>query len=399
MENHPIPQDITGFQFKLIGDMTIKQFAYLAAGIILGWITYILPIFIIIKIPILVTFVGLGVAAAFLPIEGRPFDVMIGNYFKALLSPTQYIYQKIGGHIWFPDTPIQNQKAAQSIAPSDNAESSRKLKEFLKSLPQKPKNKLDEKEMNFLNSLGFSPTAVSVPVVNSGNSAYEKIISHHDPIIPLQIHPEEKKEPDKNPEPKLNHDETQPGKEPEKAKLPEKVQESLPQYSIAQQELLSQKQNLENQVLELRNKMSAQNQNITTSDASAVKQESQTVRTIPRNMGKTAGLPFMSDVPNLIMGIIKGPRENPLSNILVEVKDTSGNPVRAFKTNALGQFSSATPLGNGTYTISFEDPKSENKFDIIEIKANGDVLMPLEVISLDQREELRRSLFNPAQKS
>ena len=110
MENHPIPQDITGFQFKLIGDMTIKQFAYLAAGVILGWVTYILPIIIFVKVPVLITFAGLGVAAAFLPIEGRPFDVMIGNYFKALFSPTQYIYQKIGGRMWLPDPPPPNQK-------------------------------------------------------------------------------------------------------------------------------------------------------------------------------------------------------------------------------------------------------------------------------------------------
>ena len=94
MENHPIPQDITGFQFKLIGDMTIKQFAFLVAGVILGWITFILPIFILIKLPFVLLFVGFGVAAAFVPIGGRPFDIMIANYFKALLNPTQYVYQK-----------------------------------------------------------------------------------------------------------------------------------------------------------------------------------------------------------------------------------------------------------------------------------------------------------------
>ncbi|EKD47460.1 MAG: hypothetical protein ACD_66C00049G0001, partial [uncultured bacterium] len=28
MEQHPVPQNVTGFQFKLIGDITLKQFAY-----------------------------------------------------------------------------------------------------------------------------------------------------------------------------------------------------------------------------------------------------------------------------------------------------------------------------------------------------------------------------------
>src|SRR5579872_4678549 len=92
MDNHPIPQDVTGFQFRLIGDMTIKQFAYLAAGIILAWICLSLPIFILLKLPFVVFFGGAGVILAFIPIGGRPADTMIFYFFKAVFSPTQYIY-------------------------------------------------------------------------------------------------------------------------------------------------------------------------------------------------------------------------------------------------------------------------------------------------------------------
>lgn len=372
MENHPIPQDITGFQFKLIGDMTIKQFAYLAVGIFLGWITYILPILIYVKIPILITFVGLGVAAAFLPIEGRPFDVMIGNYFKALFSPTQYIYQKIGGHMWFPDPPIQNQQVPQNITSDSNADSSQKLKEFLKTLPQKPKNKLDEKEMNFLNSLGFSPSDNITPSSAAGDSAFNKLfLSQHPVDLPLPTQPEEKKEPDKNTEVKLDQEDLKPKQELEIAKTTEKAQAGSPQSDTF-------------------------HQNVSAPIVSMPTEVNQPAGAGTGKMGKAAGLPFVSDVPNLIMGIIKGPRQNPLASIMVEVKDTNGNPVRAFKTNALGQFASATPLENGTYTMSFEDPKGENKFKVVEIKTEGNVLMPIEITSLDQREELRQSLFNNA---
>ena len=111
-------------------------------------------------------------------------------------------------------------------------------------------------------------------------------------------------------------------------------------------------------------------------------------------MGKSIGLPNAPEFPNIVSGIVKDPRGNSLSNILVEIKDNENNPVRAFKTNALGQFASATPLTNGTYTIEFEDPKTENKFDTIQFSANGEVILPIEVISVDRREELRRTLFN-----
>ena len=81
-------------------------------------------------------------------------------------------------------------------------------------------------------------------------------------------------------------------------------------------------------------------------------------------------------------------------DILVEVKDREGNPVRAFKTNPLGQFGASTPLTNGDYTIEFEDPKGMNKFDKIAFTASGDIILPIEILSIDTREELRKSLFN-----
>jgi hypothetical protein len=71
MDNHPIPQDITGFEFKLIGDMTIKQFAYLAAGVVIAFVCYIFPLFTIIKIPLALCSAGVGAALAFLPLGGR----------------------------------------------------------------------------------------------------------------------------------------------------------------------------------------------------------------------------------------------------------------------------------------------------------------------------------------
>lgn len=403
MENHPIPQDITGFQFKLIGDMSIKQFAYLAAGAILAWLSFVLPIFIFIKIPLILTFAGLGVGAAFVPIEGRPFDVMIGNYFKALFSPTQYIYQKTGGHMWFPEPQVQNKKAAPNQTPSNTLDSAKKLKDFLNSLPQRPKNKLDEKEMNFLNSLsGISGSLGKIP----GN-AFDKL-QEAKKTLPINPPPPPKPEiPQESNKLKTedNLDKTAEvlKKELAQAKIDEKANQGNAQEGISKKkvedlekilsDVQAQKQALENQILELTKKIGSQNQKVYTPSTAQVQDTTQKVRMIPKQMEKTAGFPFVPDVPNLIMGIIKDSRGNPLPNILVEVKDTSDNPVRAFKTNVLGQFASATPLGNGTYNISFEDPKNEHKFDTVQITTEGVAIMPIEVISIDSREELRRSLF------
>jgi len=159
-------------------------------------------------------------------------------------------------------------------------------------------------------------------------------------------------------------------------------------------DMLSQKQQLEERLVELQKAMQGKAPVFTASVAKETPAETKNVRSIPQTMIKSVGLPAVPEFPNVITGIVKDSRGNPLSNILVEVKDEQGNAVRAFKTNALGRFASATALNNGAYTIEFEDQSGVNKFDSITFKAEGKIIMPIEVISTDEREELRKSLFN-----
>ena len=81
MEQHPVPQNVTTFQFRLIGDMTIKQFGYLCAGAILAFIAYKLPLPFIITWPLTFAFAFLGVGFAFIPVEERPMDVWVFSFF------------------------------------------------------------------------------------------------------------------------------------------------------------------------------------------------------------------------------------------------------------------------------------------------------------------------------
>jgi len=61
------------------------------------------------------------------------------------------------------------------------------------------------------------------------------------------------------------------------------------------------------------------------------------------------------------------------------VKDSSGDPVRALKTNKIGQFAISTPLPNGVYTIDLE--KEGYQFDIVEVEITGQVMPPIEIRS------------------
>lgn len=95
MEQHPVPRQITTFEFKLIGFMTLKQFIYLVIFLPIAYV--VLSVFPIPILNVLLAFlVGFtGIALAFIPINDRPLDVYIKNFIKRIIYPTQYYYQKI----------------------------------------------------------------------------------------------------------------------------------------------------------------------------------------------------------------------------------------------------------------------------------------------------------------
>src|SRR3990167_2357057 len=94
MEQHAIPQNISSYQFRLVGDMTLKQFFQLAGGFLVAFIFYSTPLLPIIKWPFVIFSALLGVALAFLPLEERPLERWIFAFFKAIYAPTMYFWQK-----------------------------------------------------------------------------------------------------------------------------------------------------------------------------------------------------------------------------------------------------------------------------------------------------------------
>ena len=414
MESHPIPQDVTSFQFKIVGDMTIKQFAYLAAGAVIGWLVIALPVISIIKVPIGLGFALFGAGLAFFPIEGRPLDIMVGNFLKALFIPTRYVYDKKEDTLLDIQQGIQQPQLTQeNISWKYFSFFSNMFPKNLKISLKMPSGNKDGEKKEEPNPSLAPQEGNKRPHIITLNELGKKTQSQSQPPPKTAMFENTEEDKKKKEETQSLNINAKKGEELEKeletAKTEEKESFGSEDYKLAHQkvleleklfhETLAQKQTLERQILWLRNSLEAQKRHIYSPGTLNPKNETQTVtqkiRQIPIGAGKSVGLPITPEVPNLITGIIKDPRGNPLSSILVEVKDQSGNAVRAFKTSALGQFASATPLVNGTYTVLFEDPRGQNKFDVIEIKTRGEIILPLEVISQDTREELRQSLFNP----
>lgn len=167
MEQHPIPRQITTFEFKLIGFLTLKQFIYLIIFAPLGFIVYrVFPV------PLLNVVVGgavaaIGAAFAFVPINDRPLDVWIRNLVRRVTSPTQYMYHKQNPPIYFLENLYFAQDPHRVLT---HIESREKLTAYLaKTNPQPSQNKrkqlisdiLKEQLSQFITKKTKSPVAKS----------------------------------------------------------------------------------------------------------------------------------------------------------------------------------------------------------------------------------------------
>ncbi len=134
MEQHPIPRQITSFEFKLIGFMTLRQFLYLVIFFPIGFIVYFLfPIpFLNLLLGVLIG--GVGLAFAFVPIYDRPLEIWVKNFYKRLISPTQYFYKKNNPPIYFLTDLYFVEDPHRILA---HVESKEKLEKYLKTQQQK----------------------------------------------------------------------------------------------------------------------------------------------------------------------------------------------------------------------------------------------------------------------
>jgi hypothetical protein len=90
-------------------------------------------------------------------------------------------------------------------------------------------------------------------------------------------------------------------------------------------------------------------------------------------------LPNTPTLPNVINGIVKDTKGLLLPTVVIIVRDQTEEPVRALKTNKIGQFALSTAVPNGTYTLELE--KEGYDFDIIEVDVNGTIMQPIEIKS------------------
>lgn len=94
MRAHRIPQHVIGYQGRIVGQFTLKQFVFLALGGIISFILFnTLPPGMIMVVLIVIVG-GTAFLLATLDIEGRSLDAWLMSFWLALQAPLRRIWMK-----------------------------------------------------------------------------------------------------------------------------------------------------------------------------------------------------------------------------------------------------------------------------------------------------------------
>ncbi len=155
MEQHPVPQHIASFEFKLFGNLTVRQFVTLAIPMSFAAIFFFSNLNPIIRLPLALLFGGFGVFAALIPIGGRPFDKWVVAFIKAILSPTQRIWVKEEKIPEFLSV-VTSPSYAAAVPEEITIASKERLVSYLSTLPKTVETPLDVKEQTAISRLDLT---------------------------------------------------------------------------------------------------------------------------------------------------------------------------------------------------------------------------------------------------
>jgi len=393
MEQHPVPQNVTTFQFRLIGDMTIKQFGYLVGGAIVAYIMFKLPLPFFFTWPLAVLSAVSGFGLAFVPIEERPMDVWVLSFFKSIYSPTQYVWSRKP-----VQAPVTAPPALQQIKPAPASRKGDILQNIFIPTPPAGGSTPKKGAFDWLSDLWTPrPKTVTPAALQTTLPARAMDFSLPPIVKPVAsvaqaLADTQKKESVLEEKLKKLASELE-GKNAAESRVLE-LQTQLT-------ELLSEREKMNQEMANLR-KQTAPTQNEPTrplaperSDggrATTQMPKNPTIQIIQPGRAVKVGLPRLTTFPNIVTGIVKDKDKNLLPGVLVTVKDKDGVPLRALKTNRLGQFAASTQLPNGTYLVEIEDPRLRFTFDRAQITLNGTIVPALEIFAKTEKEITRAKL-------
>lgn len=327
MGQHPIPSQISSYEFKLVGEMTLKQFLKAAAGIILAVLINATKIVVLIKWPLMLIAGGAGLLLAFVPFEDRPLETWVKAFIKSIYSPTIYTYKKRNEDNWLDLdlTKINKESADDAEKPVKNENLfvvGEELRDGSKSYLLREKNKFDQ-------DVALARKKLSEDVTKEEEDEIEKRSRL------------------------VDSGKTSPG---------------AIATSLKDQNNNQAKVNFDDELVEdWRDKKADLNLKTEKLEATG------------KAVFGSIPMPDRPDIANVIVGMATSAEGKIVDGVIIEIQDEHGIPTRVIKTNSLGQFKISTPLANGRYLIIAE--KDGYIFDRVNVDLTGKITDPVRIIA------------------
>lgn len=374
MRDHPIPQDVVGYRFHIVGNMTLKQFAEIGAGCVVSFLIYSSNLYDLIKWPLIAVAFGMGAMIAFVPFEERPLDHWVTTFFKILYRPTKYFWKR---EPKIPDAFLYKSSDATLLQPELDLSPARRqrIKEYLTTV-NNPNllDAYDQAELVHIDSIMAAFDTINVTARDVQTNVVRpnlKVRVRSFNPGKIQVHT-----------PVFTIDEAIP------AAAPVIDYVSLEKHQLDASQVAQDITIPDPGQVEVAAEATPEEVAILTGQADTAERafmesrdQTQVLEQPTQAVTYNTDLPFPSPPtePNKLVGMVLTPLSDLINDAIIEVQTTDGRVVRAIKSNALGQFFVTTPLDDGEYVILVE--KEGYQFSPLQLSLTGDIVEPLEIRS------------------
>lgn len=291
MDQHPIPQQITSYEFKLVGEMTLKQFLKAAAGFVLAILINSTKLVSIIKWPLMLMSGGIGLLLAFVPLEDRPLEVWIVSFIRSIYSPTMFTYKKRNDNGWL------NLDLTKNNEDHENQEQILENKNLFVSVKK--------------------DTGETTQIKNKKSFELGDMFgqSKHTTM--------------------------------ENSEIDVKIKQNSRENNF-------DKQILEGKTVEVKNQNELEKTVDWKEKLVDLNLKKEKLEATGEAVFGAIPMPNRPELPNIIVGMATNWDGKIIDGVIVEIQDEHGVPSRVIKTNSLGQFKISTPLADGRYLIIAE---------------------------------------------
>ena len=394
MKEHAIPQDITGYKFHIVGNMTLKQFAEVALGVVMAFFIYKTNLYFPIKWALIASSAALGFALAFLPIEERPLDHWFTIFFSILYKPTKF-YWKREPKIPEAFTFVSHTTAKTQISTVDLTPQRRsRITQYLQSV--KTTKGEDSEDVYYRQRSSQLLDIFNDHSLKINYDRFEKIKKK--PNLKVKVRSligteEENNQPvieasQTNTEISYDLSNTQEvvleQQQKEYSPLSKKVistnavatEISIPETENIQVENVYQQQQIATEEIVTQTQGTAQ-QMVNVEPETIKNNVAVNKNAVVRN--KDLPFPTRPTKPNKLVGMTLTKNNDLINGATLTLKDKNGKSITAITSNALGQFFITSQLPNGTYTINIK--KDGFSFAPVTINLVGETIDPLEIRS------------------